>query len=258
MAAKLPVDGETTTCSHGMGYNPYLMSEDEYTGAYLAVVESVSKLVAMGFEHKNFYLTFQEYFEKLRDDPKRWGRPTAALLGALMAQLDLGIGSIGGKDSMSASFEDLDVPPTLCLVCHRPGQGRPRDRRSSSARRRPAIAVVPEYADDGITPTAESLSPRLTTSRSSLAWRRARGERARLRLHGRAMFKMCVATSLACACAPSSPRRDCSTPRTAAPAIELAQGASCRRRPKGVTVAAFGQTLGGSMRARPAASVCPS
>ena len=114
MAAKLPVDGETTTCS-GMawGYNPYLMSADAYRGAQLSVVESMAKLVAMGFAQENAYLTFQEYFERLNDVPERWGKPMAALLGALDAQMGLGVGAIGGKDSMSGSFEKLDVPPTL-------------------------------------------------------------------------------------------------------------------------------------------------
>ena len=114
MAAKLPVDGETTTCS-GMawGFNPYLTEADPYRGAYLAVVESVTKLVCAGFHHEDMYLTFQEYFEHMNDKPERWGKPLAALLGALDAQMGLGIASIGGKDSMSGSFEKLDVPPTL-------------------------------------------------------------------------------------------------------------------------------------------------
>ena len=114
MVAKFPVDGETTTVS-GMawGFNPYLMSEDQFAGAYLSVVESIAKLVATGFSHTDAYLSFQEYFERLRDVPERWGKPAAAVLGALMAQADLGVGAIGGKDSMSGSFEDLDVPPTL-------------------------------------------------------------------------------------------------------------------------------------------------
>ena len=114
MAAKLPVNGETTTCS-GMawGYNPWLMEKKQYSGAYLAVIESVAKLVASGFDHKKAYLTFQEYFERLGTDPERWGKPFTALLGALKAQVDLGIAAIGGKDSMSGSFEKLDVPPTL-------------------------------------------------------------------------------------------------------------------------------------------------
>ena len=120
MIAKFPVDGETTTTS-GMawGFNPYLMSADQFAGAYLSVVESVSKLVAAGFEHERAYLSFQEYFERLRNVPERWGKPMQAVLGALMAQVDLGIGAIGGKDSMSGSFEredtgdELNVPPTL-------------------------------------------------------------------------------------------------------------------------------------------------
>ena len=114
MVAKLPVDGETNTCS-GMawGYNPYLMSANQYVGARMAVVESVTKLVATGFRYEDAYLTFQEYFERLGSKPERWGKPLAALLGALDAQMGLGIGSIGGKDSMSGSFEQLDVPPTL-------------------------------------------------------------------------------------------------------------------------------------------------
>lgn len=115
MAAKLPVlHGDTTTCS-GMawGYNPFITEKNQYHGAYLAVLESVSKLVAAGFSAKDAYLTFQEYFERLGRDPKRWGQPLAALLGALDAQVDFGVAAIGGKDSMSGSFEDIDVPPTL-------------------------------------------------------------------------------------------------------------------------------------------------
>ena len=114
MAAKLPVPGETITCS-GMawGYNPYLMEKKQYSGAYLAVVESVCKLVASGFRYEDAYLTFQEYFQRLGNDPERWGQPFAALLGALKAQVDLGVAAIGGKDSMSGSFESMDVPPTL-------------------------------------------------------------------------------------------------------------------------------------------------
>ena len=115
MAAKLPVPhGETKTCS-GMawGYNPFIAEQSEYHSAYLAVTESVSKLVATGFSAKNAYLTFQEYFERLGADPTRWGRPMASLLGALDAQVELGVAAIGGKDSMSGSFENIDVPPTL-------------------------------------------------------------------------------------------------------------------------------------------------
>ncbi len=115
MVQKVSVEKkETDDCSFmSWGYNPFIMEKSPYHGAYLAVVESVSKLIASGASFEDVYLTFQEYFEHPRKDGKRWGKPLAALLGAFRAQLDLGIGSIGGKDSMSGSFEDLDVPPTL-------------------------------------------------------------------------------------------------------------------------------------------------
>ncbi len=104
----------TEDCSlMAWGYNPFIMEKSPYHGAYLAVVESVSKLIATGAEFRDVYLTFQEYFEKPGKDGKRWGKPLAALLGAFEAQMALGIGAIGGKDSMSGSFEKLDVPPTL-------------------------------------------------------------------------------------------------------------------------------------------------
>ena len=104
----------TEDCSFmSFGYNPFITEASPYHGAYLAVVESVSKLVASGASFEDVYLTFQEYFERLGKDPYRWGKPLAALLGAFKAQMDLGIGAIGGKDSMSGTFENLDVPPTL-------------------------------------------------------------------------------------------------------------------------------------------------
>ena len=104
----------TDDCSFmSFGYNPFITESSPYHGAYLAVVESVCKLIASGASFEDVYLTFQEYFESPGKDGKRWGKPLAALLGAFKAQLDLNIGSIGGKDSMSGTFEDLDVPPTL-------------------------------------------------------------------------------------------------------------------------------------------------
>ena len=104
----------TDDCSFmSFGYNPFITEKSPYHGAYLAVVESVCKLIASGASFEDTYLTFQEYFEKLGKDPQRWGKPLAALLGAFKAQMNLGIASIGGKDSMSGSFEKLDVPPTL-------------------------------------------------------------------------------------------------------------------------------------------------
>ncbi len=115
MVQKISVEKKhTDDCSlMSWGYNPFITELSPFHGAYLAVVESVSKLIATGAKFEDVYLTFQEYFERPGKDGKRWGKPLSALLGAFKAQKDYGIGSIGGKDSMSGSFEDLDVPPTL-------------------------------------------------------------------------------------------------------------------------------------------------
>ena len=115
MVHKVSVEkGDTNDCSlMSWGYNPFITEKSPYHGAYLAVLESVCKLVATGAEFKDVYLTFQEYFERLNKDSKRWGKPLSALLGAFRAQKEFKIGAIGGKDSMSGSFENLDVPPTL-------------------------------------------------------------------------------------------------------------------------------------------------
>lgn len=115
MVNKVSVErGDTDTCSlMAWGYNPYITEKSSYHGAYLAVVESVSKLIATGASFEDVYLSFQEYFEKLGKDPEKWGSPMAALLGALDAQMGLEVAAIGGKDSMSGTFEDIHVPPTL-------------------------------------------------------------------------------------------------------------------------------------------------
>ena len=115
MVAKVPVlNGETDTATvMTFGYNPALSSWSPFHGSTYAIVESVSKAVALGADYKKIYLTFQEYFERLGTDPKRWGKPFAALMGAYNTQLELNIAAIGGKDSMSGSFNDMDVPPTL-------------------------------------------------------------------------------------------------------------------------------------------------
>ena len=116
MIAKLPVlEGKcdtVTMMSYGM--DPYLTSWSPYHGAVYAVISSVAKIVAAGGDYSKIRFTFQEYFRRLGTDPKRWGEPMAALLGAYDAQMKLGLPSIGGKDSMSGSFNDIDVPPTLC------------------------------------------------------------------------------------------------------------------------------------------------
>ena len=115
MAAKIPVEnGVTNTCSlMTYGFDPYLSKESPYHGAMYAVIHSVAKIVAMGGDYKNIRLTFQEYFEKLNKEPDKWGKPLSALLGALKVQHEFKIPAIGGKDSMSGTFKDINVPPTL-------------------------------------------------------------------------------------------------------------------------------------------------
>ena len=116
MAAQLPVlPGQETEQGSvfAWGCDPDHLSVDPYTGAHAAIYNSVAKLVAAGADYKKVYLTLQEFFEKLKNEPARWGKPFAALLGALDAQLELGAAAIGGKDSMSGTFLDMDVPPTL-------------------------------------------------------------------------------------------------------------------------------------------------
>ncbi len=158
MAQKIPVlDGHTDDCSlMAWGYDPYVTEQSPYHGAYRAVVESVSKLIATGAEFRDVYLTFQEYFEHPGRDGARWGKPAAALLGAFEAQLALGIGAIGGKDSMSGSFEDLDVPPTLvsfAVTMEKTGSVRsPEFKRAGDA----VVLISPEYKEDGI-PDTDSL-----------------------------------------------------------------------------------------------------
>ena len=116
MAAKIPLEkGDTTTGTiMTFGYDPYISEADPYLGSIYAVISSLAKHTAIGGLYSDVRLTFQEYFEKLGTKPQTWGKPFAALLGGLHAQLKIGIPAIGGKDSMSGTFEDIHVPPTLC------------------------------------------------------------------------------------------------------------------------------------------------
>ena len=158
MVQKISVEKKHTDDASFMswGYNPDLSSQSPYHGAYMAVVESVSKLVATGAKYEDVYLTFQEYFEKPMKDSKRWGKPLAALLGAFKAQMELGVAAIGGKDSMSGSFEKLDVPPTLISFAVTTDKVdnvvSPEFKKSGSK----VVIVSPEYNADGL-PVTESL-----------------------------------------------------------------------------------------------------
>ena len=115
MVALIPVlNNETTTCSiMSYGFNPEISSWSCYHGSTYAIIESIAKIIAMGGDYHKIRFSFQEYFEKLLDNPSKWGKPFASLLGAYKVQKELNLPSIGGKDSMSGSFEDLNVPPTL-------------------------------------------------------------------------------------------------------------------------------------------------
>ena len=227
MAAKLPVLGETTTAS-GMawGFNPYLTQADPFAGSYVAVVESVAKLVASGFVRADMYLTFQEYFEKLRDVPERWGKPVAAVLGALMAQVDLGVGAIGGKDSMSGSFEDLDVPPTLVSFATAVG---PVDRVTSpefkGAGHRIVRIAPASYA--GVRPEVAGLLEALSTVERLI------GEGAALAVStpgyggaAEALFKMCVGNAIGVALADGVTADELFAPAYGSFLVEMADDAT--------------------------------
>ena len=197
MVAKLPVFGETSTVS-GMawGFNPYLTAANPFVGSYIAVVESVAKLTAAGFAREDMYLTFQEYFEKLRDEPERWGKPAAAVLGALMAQVDLGVGAIGGKDSMSGSFEQIDVPPTLVSFATAVGSiDRVTSPEFKGAGHR--VARIAPAAYDGVVPEAAGLLEAIAVAERLI------GEGAALAVStpgyggaAEALFKMCVGNGI--------------------------------------------------------------
>ena len=158
MVHKIPMlEGECSTVSMmSYGFNPYILEQSPYHGAYLAIVESVAKLVATGASYDHIYLSLQEYFEKLGDNDKSWGKAFSAVLGAFRAQMELGIGAIGGKDSMSGTFEDIHVPPTLisfavttdelCKVVSPEFKGRGHE----------VVWLRPELGEDGL-PKAESL-----------------------------------------------------------------------------------------------------
>ncbi len=115
MIGKLPLlEGKTDTVTMmSYGFDPYLSSWSPYHGAIYAVLSSVAKIVANGGDYKKIRFTFQEYFRRMTEDPTRWSQPFSALLGAYSAQMGFGLPSIGGKDSMSGTFNDIDVPPTL-------------------------------------------------------------------------------------------------------------------------------------------------
>ncbi len=142
---------DTDTCSvMAWGYNPFISEKSPYHGAYLAVVESVAKLIATGASFEEVYLTFQEYFEKPLKDKNRWGKPLAALLGAFKAQMDYEIAAIGGKDSMSGSFEDIDVPPTLVSFAVTPDKIKNIISPEFKKAGHKTVILKPDYDENGL------------------------------------------------------------------------------------------------------------
>lgn len=160
MVQKISVEkNHTNDCSlMAWGYNPFITEKSPYHGAYLAVIESVSKLVATGAEFNDVYLTFQEYFERLNKDEKRWGKPLAALLGALKAQTELKTAAIGGKDSMSGSFENLDVPPTLVSFAVTTDKTENIVSNEFKKAGNKVVLIKPDYDKNGLPDTASLLN----------------------------------------------------------------------------------------------------
>ncbi len=158
MVQKISVEkGDTADCSlMAWGFDPFISEKSPYHGAYLAVIESVSKLIASGASFEEVYLTFQEYFEKPGRDGSRWGKPFSALLGAFKAQMELKIASIGGKDSMSGSFEKLDVPPTLVSFAVTVDKIKNIIGNEFKKAGNKVYVVRPEYGTNGL-PVTESL-----------------------------------------------------------------------------------------------------
>ena len=152
MAAKIPVlQGETDTCSiMGWGFNPYVTDKSPYHGAMFAVIESIAKVVAAGGSYKRCWLTFQEYFERTNNNPTRWGKPFSALLGAFKAQLELGCGAIGGKDSMSGTFENIDVPSTLVSFAVSTASAKKIISPEFKGAGNKVVLIVPDLDENGL------------------------------------------------------------------------------------------------------------
>ncbi len=198
MVHRIPLEhGRTETCSvMSWGYNPVISGKNPFCGAYLAVFESVSKLVAAGASLDGTYLTFQEYFAKPGNDGKRWGAPVSALLGAFRAQTELGIGAIGGKDSMSGTFENIDVPPTLvsfAVTTEKAGNIISGEFKGAG---HDVVIVEPEYDACGL-PVAESF---LDCCRRVAGYVRSGGVYAAYTPAGggiaEAVYKMCIGNGI--------------------------------------------------------------
>ena len=238
MAAKFPLlGGETDACTTmAWGYDPCRSEASPYSGGYAAVVDSLAKLAATGAPPDERYLTFQEYFGKPGLNPARWGKPVGALLGALEAQLGLGVSSIGGKDSMSGSFENLDVPPTLVSFAVGIGTTKtvvsPEFKRAGSK----TVLLLPEYRTDGL-PEAESLKCLFTQVHELIVSKKALAVYAAgAGGIAEAVFKMCLGNGLGFRYDNAWERGELFQARCGAFVMELAEGCSVGL-PLGVTTA---------------------
>ena len=240
MAAKLPlVSGQTNACTlMAWGYDPQIFDISPYAGGYAAVVDSLTKLAATGAPTGERYLSFQEYFGKPGKEPSRWGKPAAALLGAMQAQLDLGVAAIGGKDSMSGSFDKLDVPPTLVSFALAVGDASalcsPEFKRAGSR-----VALLSSKMREDGRPDAVSLNTLLEQIHSLIADKRA------LAVYApgaggvaEAVFKMCLGNGLGFCFDDSLAQEALFASRLGAFVVELAQGET------------IGQTLGETQEER--------
>jgi phosphoribosylformylglycinamidine synthase len=226
MAAKLPLlKGETDACTlMAWGYDPLLSEASPYAGGYGAVVCSLCKLAATGAPLEERYLSFQEYFGKPGKEATRWGKPAAALLGALQAQLDFGVAAIGGKDSMSGSFESLDVPPTLvsfALAVGKTGSVLSPEFKQAGSR---VVLLSPEVRADGL-PEASSMNALLKQVHVLIAEKRARAVYASgAGGIAEAVFQMCLGNGLGYRFAETLTQAELFAPRLGAFVLELGEG----------------------------------
>ncbi|MDW8799531.1 phosphoribosylformylglycinamidine synthase [Clostridium sp. A1-XYC3] len=244
MVAKLPVlNGETKTGTiMTYGYNPDIAKWSPFHGAVYAVVESVAKIVACGGDAGAVRLTFQEYFEKLGKDPVKWGKPFSALLGALYAQRELGIAAIGGKDSMSGTFKDLDVPPTLVSFAVNPVNVdkvvSPEFKKAGSR-----VLILPVPIDEHQLPNFEVLKKNLSKITSMIG----RGEvlsASTVRRGGicEAISKMSFGNKIGMKFADYIEERELFAPKYGSLILEIASDLDLKERLKNIEFKVLGET----------------
>ena len=251
MVAKFPVDGETTTASAmAWGFNPYLMVADHFAGSFLSVVESIAKLVAAGFEHKRAYLSFQEYFERLRTEAERWGKPTAAVLGALMAQVDRGAGAFVCMVFLSGSFEEeageLNVPQILISFAVAVGRAARAVSPEFKGLTHRVVRIAPATYGQDYRPDAQQLLAAFDAVEALTAT----GDALAVSTPGygcgaESLFKMCVGNQIGIELAEDVDVESLFTPLYGSFIVELAEDAQLPEVADGVVVEPLGTTVEG-------------